>query len=140
MDITEDTWKELNRKAVEAMKNAYAPYSGYPVGAAALTEDGQWFSGCNVENAAYSVVLCAECGVISDVVRAGRSPIVAFGAVDGNGEPVVPCGRCRQLISEHLAPEALIAMPTGIMPIEEVMPYGFGQADLDKVATSTFQG
>ncbi|MCF2707385.1 cytidine deaminase [Arcanobacterium haemolyticum] len=139
MNITDETWEELRRLAVEAMNNAYAPYSGYPVGAAALTEDGRWFSGCNVENAAYSVVLCAECGMISDVVRAGHPKIVAVGAVNGNGEAVVPCGRCRQLISEHVTPDAQIAMPQGIMPFNQAFPYSFGQDDLNEVETSTFK-
>lgn len=138
MHINEEAWTKLHDLAVEAMKQAYMPYSGYPVGAAILSADGRYFSGCNVENSGYAVGLCAECGAVSDMIKAGSSEIVAFAAVNGNEEAVVPCGRCRQLISEHSTPETLLAMPAGIMPFSEVLPFAFGKSDLVEVQTSTF--
>ena len=135
--VSDQTWSELHRLAVEAMKRAYAPYSGYPVGAACLTRDGHYYAGCNVENAAYGVDLCAECGMISDMVKAGSTGILAFAAVNGEEKPVVPCGRCRQLLTEHSTADTLLAMPTGILPLSEVMPFGFGPAELREVPTAT---
>lgn len=126
-------WNELRDAAVEAMTMAYAPYSGYPVGAAGLSEDGRIFTGCNVENAAYGVALCAECGMISDLVRSGGGRLVAFTCVNGNGDFTVPCGRCRQLLWEHGGPDMEIEMPAGIMRMSDVLPYGFGPDDLDMV-------
>ncbi|WP_182354121.1 cytidine deaminase [Flaviflexus huanghaiensis] len=126
-------WNELRNAAVEAMTMAYAPYSGYPVGAAGLSEDGRIFTGCNVENAAYGVALCAECGMISDLVRSGGGRLVAFTCVNGNGDFTVPCGRCRQLLWEHGGPDMEIEMPAGIMRMSDVLPYGFGPDDLDMV-------
>lgn len=90
------TWHALREQATEVMRRAYVPYSGYPVGAAALVDDGRTVAGCNVENAAYGVTLCAECGLVSDLVRTGGGRLVAFACVDGAGEPLVPCGRCRR--------------------------------------------
>ena len=98
MDIN---WEDLQDLAISAMEQAYCPYSGFPVGAAGLTTDGQTYSGCNVENAGYGVTLCAECGMVSQMVRSGGGRLVAVVAVNGNCEPVAPCGRCRQLIFEH---------------------------------------
>ncbi|UNX56450.1 cytidine deaminase [Georgenia sp. TF02-10] len=108
------------------MRRAYVPYSGYPVGAAALVDDGRTVAGCNVENAAYGVTLCAECGLVSDLVRTGGGRLVAFACVDGAGEPLVPCGRCRQLLWEHGGPGLLLAMPRGITPMSAVLPDAFG--------------
>ncbi len=139
MDITDQVWSELHLRAVNAMKQAYAPYSGYPVGAACLTRDGQYYSGCNVENAAYGVGLCAECGMVSDMIKDGRSEIIAFAAVNGEELPVVPCGRCRQLLSEHMTSDAMVEIPAGILPFSSVMPFSFGKTDLNEVSTSTFQ-
>ncbi|WP_182050404.1 cytidine deaminase [Changpingibacter yushuensis] len=138
MEINKNTWEHLHGLAVEAMRHAYVPYSGYPVGAAILTADGNYFSGCNVENSGYGVALCAECGAVSDMIKAGSTDIVAFAAVNGNEEPVVPCGRCRQLISEHGSERTLLAMPVGILPFPEVMPFAFGKEDLTEVPTSTY--
>ncbi|AWE43421.1 MULTISPECIES: cytidine deaminase [unclassified Actinobaculum] len=138
MKITTETWAKLHGLAVEAMQTAYAPYSGYPVGAAGIAEDGTFYSGCNIENAGYGVTLCAECGLVSAFVRGGGRRLMAVACVNGNSEPVVPCGRCRQVLYEHGGPEMLLAMPEGIMPMKEVLPYGFGQKDLEDVATSTF--
>ncbi|MCI1676499.1 MAG: cytidine deaminase [Ancrocorticia sp.] len=139
MSITDEQWAELHDRAVDAMKHAYAPYSGYPVGAACLTRDGRIFTGCNVENAGYGVTLCAECGMVSEMIKAGSTGIVAFAAVNGKEEPVVPCGRCRQLLSEHVDRSAFVSIPAGILPFEQIMPFGFGKTDLSEVPTSTYK-
>ena len=97
MDIDFDA---LRREARAACAQAYAPYSGYPVGAAALVSDGRVVSGCNVENAGYGVTLCAECGLVSDLVRGGGGRLVAFTCCNGKGEVIMPCGRCRQVLNE----------------------------------------
>lgn len=136
MDIQ---WQQLRDEAVSAMRQAYVPYSGYPVGAAGLADDGVIYSGCNVENSSYGVGLCAECGMISNFVRHGGKKLIAFAAVNGNAEPVVPCGRCRQLLFEHGGNDLLVAMPSGITPMSSVLPDGFGPADLVEVPTATFK-
>ncbi len=123
-------WESLHDLAVEAMSRAYVPYSGYPVGAAALVSDGRTVSGCNVENAGYGVTLCAECGLVSDLIRGGGGQILAFVCVNADGEKIVPCGRCRQLLAEHAAPEMVLDMPGGLMTLAEVLPLAFGPADL----------
>ncbi len=132
-EIDDDTWQLLRNEAIEAMKMAYVPYSKFPVGAAALVDDGRIVSGCNVENASYGVVLCAECGLVSDLARTGGGRLVAFACVDALGEATSPCGRCRQLLFEFGGNSLLVRMPQGIMPMSEVLPGGFGPADLDRV-------
>ena len=97
-------WDALLGAAIEAMTHAYCPYSHFPVGAAGLASDGRIVSGCNVENAGYGVTLCAECGMVSDLIRSGGGALLAVVAVNGDRVPVAPCGRCRQLIYEHGGP------------------------------------
>ena len=94
-------WELLHAKATEAMQRAYAPYSRFPVVVAGLVDDGRIVSGCNVENAAYGVALCAECGMVSQLHLTGGGRLVAVSCVNGNGDPLMPCGRCRQLLCEH---------------------------------------
>ena len=130
MPHTEATWVELRAQAIAAMRRAYAPYSNYPVGAAALVDDGRIVTGCNVENAAYGVTLCAECGLVSDLINTGGGRLVAFTCVNGDEETIVPCGRCRQLLYEHGGPDLLVKMPGGVMPMSEVLPEAFGPWDL----------
>ncbi len=127
------SWNELKAAAVVAMRMAYAPYSGYPVGAAAYVSDGRLITGCNVENASTGLGLCAECGLVSDLVRGGGGRLTHFLAVNGNEDIIVPCGRCRQLLYEHGGTELQLWMPTGFMRLAEVMPYGFGPQDLGLV-------
>ncbi|WP_101653477.1 cytidine deaminase [Brevibacterium ihuae] len=121
-----EVWDRLADAAREAVTRAYAPYSGYPVGAAALVDDGRVVTGCNVENASYGVGLCAECGLVSDLARTGGGRLVAFACVDGNGAALVPCGRCRQLLFEFGGPELVLAMPSGPAPMSAVLPEAFG--------------
>ena len=110
-DLTDAHWRDLHELAVEAMTHAYAPYSRFKVGAAALVDDGRLVSGCNVENAGYGVTLCAECGLVSELTRTGGGRLVAFACVDAHGRALAPCGRCRQLLSEHAADGMVLAMP-----------------------------
>ncbi|MFM2023843.1 MAG: hypothetical protein RIR89_1235 [Actinomycetota bacterium] len=123
-------WKQLTAVATAAMQKAYAPYSKFPVGAAALTEDGRIISGCNVENASYGLGLCAECSLVSELFRTGGGKLVAFACVDGKGEALMPCGRCRQLLFEHAADGMLLQTISGIKTITEVLPDAFGPKDL----------
>ena len=132
-------WEALTAAAVEAMRHAYCPYSGYPVGAAGLTADGQVVVGCNVENASYGLGLCAECAMVGALALSGGGRLVAVACVNGNEEPVVPCGRCRQLILEHGGPGCLVRMPSAVMPMSQVLPEGFEPTDLTLVPTSTFR-
>lgn len=134
--ISKEQWRTLREEAIRAMKRAYIPYSGYPVGVAALVDDGRIITGCNVENAAYGVTLCAECGLVSDLINSGGGKLVAFACVNALGEATSPCGRCRQLLFEHAAPGMLLAMPQGVMTMNEVLPGGFGPQDLEEVAES----
>jgi cytidine deaminase len=115
------------------MHRAYAPYSKFPVGAAGLVDDGRVVVGCNVENASYGVVLCAECGVISQLHATGGGRLVALACVDGDGNPLLPCGRCRQLLWENGGPKMLVDAEDGPLTMDELLPRGFGIADLDRV-------
>lgn len=125
-------WDALTEAARDAMARAYAPYSGYPVGAAALTTDGRLVTGCNVENAGYGVTLCAECGLFSELVKTGGGKLVAFVCVNRDGDVIMPCGRCRQLISEHAAPDIVVRTPAGDRSMTEVLPQAFGPEDLER--------
>ena len=116
------------------MVRAYAPYSGFPVGAAAVVDDGRIVTGCNVENASYGVGLCAECGLVSALALSGGGKLVAFTCVDGNGEVLMPCGRCRQLLFEHSAPGMLLETVSGVRTIDEVLPDAFGPRQLEDFA------
>lgn len=125
-------WNVLRAAARQAMRYAYVPYSQFPVGAAALTEDGRVVSGCNVENASYGLSLCAECGLVSSLHASGGGRLVAFACVDGHGAVLMPCGRCRQLLWEHGGPTCLLATPHGVRPMTEVLPDAFGARDLEE--------
>ncbi|WP_441245761.1 cytidine deaminase [Kitasatospora sp. McL0602] len=119
-------WEALRTAARSAMARAYAPYSKFPVGAAALVDDGRTVTGCNVENASYGLALCAECGLVSALHAGGGGRLVAFTCVDGSGELLMPCGRCRQLLYEHGGPELLVDMASGVKTMSEVLPDAFG--------------
>ena len=123
-------WDALRAAAHAASGRAYAPYSRYPVGAAALVDDGRVVTGCNVENAGYGVTLCAECGLVSDLVNGGGGRLVAFTCCDGAGKRIMPCGRCRQLLWEHGGAGLLVDTPEGVQSMDEVLPQAFGPDDL----------
>lgn len=124
-------WEALRALAVAAMERAYAPYSRFPVGVAGLVDDGRTVSGCNVENASYGLGLCAECSMVSELVMTGGGRLVAVWCVDGNGETLMPCGRCRQLLWEHGGAECVLQTPKGLQRMDEVLPQAFGPDDLD---------
>ncbi|EMQ99456.1 cytidine deaminase [Paeniglutamicibacter gangotriensis] len=125
-----ETWETLRLAAVAAMERAYAPYSGFKVGAAALTEDGRMISGCNVENAAYGVTLCAECNMVGELFATGGGKLRAFSCVDSSGNPLMPCGRCRQLLFEHRGEDLELMTPRGIQSMDQVLPDAFGAHNL----------
>lgn len=119
-------WDALRAAAREAMSHAYAPYSGFPVGVAALVDDGRVVTGCNVENASYGLALCAECGLVSSLQATGGGRLTHFTCVDGKGDSLVPCGRCRQLLYEFGGAELLVDTPAGILPLSAMLPQAFG--------------
>lgn len=123
-------WTALHAAANAARDAAYAPYSRYRVGAAALVDDGRIIAGCNVENASYGLTLCAECSLVSALHMSGGGRLVAFVCVDGDGATIMPCGRCRQLLAEHAAPGLLIETVAGVRTIDEVLPLAFGPRDI----------
>lgn len=123
-------WDGLVASAIDIMNRAYAPYSDFKVGAAGLTDDGRVVVGCNVENAAYGVGLCAECGMVSHLHASGGGKLVAVACVDQQGDPLMPCGRCRQLLWENAAPDMLLLTPEGIWAMRDVLPQPFGAHDL----------
>jgi len=125
-------WDDLRRHAVDIMHRAYAPYSNFPVGVAGLVDDGRVVVGCNVENASYGVGLCAECGMVSALHASGGGRLVAVACVDGQGRPLMPCGRCRQLLWENGGPSCLVDTSAGVRPMTEVLPDAFGADDLDR--------
>jgi cytidine deaminase len=112
------------------MGHAYAPYSRFPVGVAGLVDDGRVVVGCNVENASYGLGLCAECGMVSALAASGGGRLVAVACVDGAGAPLMPCGRCRQLLWEFRAPGCLVDSSSGPVPLSELLRDAFGPEDL----------
>ena len=133
-------WPALRAAATAAAERAYAPYSGLRVGAAGLTADGQVVTGCNVENSSYGLTLCAECGLVSAIHASGAGAIHASGAgagalravavVAGDGQPLLPCGRCRQLLLEAGGPDLLIDTAEGPVELKVLLPAAFTGADL----------
>ena len=126
-------WKRLQDRAIEACGSAYAPYSEFPVGAAALVDDGRIVSGCNVENVSYGLGLCAECSVVCALHGSGGGRLLALVCVAADGELLMPCGRCRQVLYEHGGPDLLIAHPSGPRRLAELLPDAFGPDDLTRV-------
>ena len=127
-------WDALRSLATEALTHAYVPYSKFPVGVAAIVDDGRIITGANVENASYGLTLCAECALVSSLHMTGGGKLVAFACVDGHGNPLMPCGRCRQLLYEHSAEGMLLATVSGIKTIDEVIPDAFGPRTLQAYA------
>jgi cytidine deaminase len=127
-------WGALREAATDAMTKAYVPYSEFPVGAAAIVTDGRIIVGCNVENASYGLTLCAECALVSTLHLTGGGQLVAFTCVDGEGNTLMPCGRCRQLLFEHAVPGMLLETVSGIRTIDEVLPDAFGPRTLNEYA------
>ena len=130
MSSDEIDWVVLETEATRAMERAYAPYSRFHVGAAAIVDDGRIVTGCNVENAAYGVGLCAECGMVSALHATGGGRLVAVVCVDRAGDLLMPCGRCRQLLWENGGATLLLATERGVLTMDEVLPLAFGADDL----------
>jgi cytidine deaminase len=138
MDIE---WDRLRAAAGDAASRAYAPYSRLRVGAAGLANDGRVVTGCNVENASYGLTLCAECGLVSALhasapaasapLEDGTAPVLlAVAVVAGDGQPLTPCGRCRQLLLEAGGPSMLIDTAAGPVPLEALLPSAFSGPDI----------
>ena len=133
-------WPGLRAAAVGAAGRAYAPYSGLRVGAAGLAADGQVVTGCNVENASYGLTLCAECGLVSALHASGAAAVHASGAgagtlravavVAGDGQPLLPCGRCRQLLLEAGGGDLLVDTAEGPVELKVLLPAAFTGTDL----------
>ena len=134
--ISDVDWAGLRERARGMLSHAYVPYSHFPVGAAALVADGRVVTGCNVENAAYGVALCAECGLISQLAATGGGRLVAFSCCNALGDRLMPCGRCRQLLWEHGGAELLVDTPTGVLTMAEVLPQAFGPEEIAKVTAT----
>jgi cytidine deaminase len=160
-------WQRLRDAALAVRAHAYAPYSRFSVGAAGLADDGRVVVGCNVENASYGLTLCAECGVVSalaagradgggpdagradsggpDAGRAdsggGGGRLVALVCLGPDGEPLMPCGRCRQLLWEFGGPRLLVWVGGDrAVPLSQLLPDAFGPADLARADSSPGNG
>lgn len=131
MPVAQVDWESLRATAIETMRRAYAPYSRFPVGVAGLVDDGRVVVGCNVENAAYGVGLCAECGLVSQLHATGGGRLVAVSCVGVDGQPLMPCGRCRQLLWENGGPGCLVLTPEGVLPMSDLLPQAFGPENLE---------
>ena len=127
----EINWDLLRNEALAAMKKAYVPYSKFPVGVAALVNDGRIVTGCNVENASYGLTLCAECGLVSSLIASGGGRLVAFACVDIAGNPLMPCGRCRQLLQEHGGSNLKLMTDQGVKPLSDLLPWAFGPEEIE---------
>ncbi len=127
-------WDRLREAAVAALPHSYSPYSKYPVGVAGYADDGRLVWGANIENASYGITLCAECSMVSMLFATGGGKLTAAYCVDGRGEPLMPCGRCRQLLYEHGGPHMLMMTPQGIQTMDQILPQAFGPHDLEIAA------
>jgi cytidine deaminase len=131
-------WAVLRSAAADVQRRASARYSGFRVGAAGLVDDGRVVVGCNVENAAYGVVLCAECGLVSSLHATGGGRLVACCCIGGDdARLVLPCGRCRQLLWEAGGPGLLVLGPAGVRSMAELLPEAF---DADELARPAPEG
>jgi cytidine deaminase len=129
-------WNLLRDKAIQAAGGAYAPYSKFPVGAAALVDDRRIITGCNVENVSYGLGLCAECSVVCVLHATGGGRLLALACVDGAGAPLLPCGRCRQVLLEHGGPDLLVYQAGAPRRLGDLLPDAFGPQDLDNYRQS----
>ena len=132
--LTSEERERLIQTALKAREAAYAPYSGYSVGAAVLTETGKTFDGGNIENAVYPLTICAERTAIFKAVSAGEKDFRAIAVVTKNGG--TPCGACRQVMAEFGSQTiVLVADASGKLinefTVAELLPNSFGEADLE---------
>ncbi|WP_307851801.1 cytidine deaminase [Williamsia sp. CHRR-6] len=129
-------WNTLRDKARAAMRGAYAPYSRFPVGAAALVAEGRIISGCNVENVSYGLGICAECSLAADLHRTGGGRLIAVSVTDARGQILMPCGRCRQILFEFGGADLLVDHPDGPKRLADLLPDAFGPDDIDAVTAT----
>ncbi|RVW05789.1 cytidine deaminase [Rhodococcus xishaensis] len=122
-------WKLLRDNAHRAMSRAYAPYSKYPVGAAALDMEGHLVTGCNVENVSYGLSLCAECVLVGNLISRGGGRLMAVTCCDASGAILMPCGRCRQVLLEHGGVELMVDTRSGVRPLGDLLPDAFGPTE-----------
>ncbi len=133
-----NTKELMAKKACEAMRQAYAPYSKYHVGACVQAEDGTLFTGCNVENASYGLTNCAERTAIFSMAAAGKRRITALAVVGSGDDLCTPCGACRQVIREFAAPDTPIYLCSKdgkvveTTTLETLLPKSFGPEFLTK--------
>ena len=126
-------WPALRSAAAQMTQRAHAPYSRLRVGAAGVTSDGRIVTGCNVENASYGLTLCAECGLVSALHASGAAgPLLAVAVVAGDGEPLLPCGRCRQLLLEAGGGDLLVDTAAGPVELKVLLPAAFTGTDLSQ--------
>lgn len=125
-----DPYDQLHTAATAALPRAYAPYSNYPVAAAALDSNGVVHVGINVENASYGVTLCAECSLISSWRFNDGAPLLHLVCLNAAGDYITPCGRCRQLLYEHAPATLSIATQHGPVTLHELLPLAFGPQNL----------
>jgi len=123
-------WSALRAAAMQMTERAHAPYSRLHVGAAGVTGDGRIVTGCNVENASYGLTLCAECGLVSALHASGGGTLAAVSVVGGDGQRLLPCGRCRQLLIEAGGPSLLVDTDAGPTALARLLPSPFTSADL----------
>lgn len=128
--VSDSTWDALRVNAREICNRAYAPYSDHPVGASALTDEGRFVSGCNVENVSYGLGVCAEVSLVADLHRSGGGRLVAVSVANRHGDVLMPCGRCRQVLLEHGGPALLVDHPSGPRRLDVLLPDAFGPDDL----------
>ena len=128
-------WGALRQLAAEAAAQAYAPYSRLHVGAAALTDTGEVATGCNVENASYGLTLCSECALVGDLRKLGGARLVAISVTTPEGDLLLPCGRCRQILYEFGGPGLLVDTPEGPWRLAALLPQAFGPDDLPPPST-----
>jgi len=123
-------WQALRAAAAQMTERAHAPYSRLHVGAAGVADDGRVVTGCNVENASYGLTLCAECGLVSALHASGGGTLAAVSVVSGDGQRLLPCGRCRQLLMEAGGPSLLVDTDAGPTELARLLPSPFTSADL----------
>ncbi len=136
--MTQIEFDVLRQAAATAMTRAYAPYSRFPVGAAAITVDGRMITSANVENVSYGLGVCAEVALVSvgvseGVIGPAGSPLAAVAVVDAHGAPLTPCGRCRQVLLEFGGADLLVDGADGVRTLGELLPDAFGPSHLDAV-------
>lgn len=129
--MPEIEWKTLRDSAFQVMRNAYAPYSRFPVGAAALRADGTIARGCNVENVSYGLGLCAECVLVGNHQSTGGGRLLAVSVCDSRGQVLLPCGRCRQVLYEFGGAEILVDHRNGPVRLGTLLADAFGPGDLN---------